>query len=325
VRLLQLSLARTGKHRVSKVVLTQDVPGEREWLATIFPGHTNFETESSGRWGVNSPALDYNDLHIYEIPWNDHNLKLDNLSNTYKSIFTVEASTLLNDNINWAYSDQFITTQKFSTFQNLPNQYYQMLHVARSGTVFVESLLKKQYWPLSQHVGISPDKTAELEITKQINDHSTNLTVALVYTTDFWRCLTSNVLGLRHGWHHYDSNFDWSKVDSIVITDDNIKLMENILINTWNFWCNLRNKFPNLDFYFLDGSAMISKYSQYTNHSAIKYDKTTLIKNYHEAKELFESQYLKKWNTIAARIQKHLTIMGCKLDLDNIQCMNESI
>jgi hypothetical protein len=309
---------------MSKIIFTQDIPGEREWLAAVFPGHLNFETESSGKW-LADPRADLNELHIYELPWNNPIYDLTTVKNAYKSFFNNDIDIVANDNVNWAYADQFVSTQNFTTFTDQPNRYYLMLHVARSGTVFVESLLQKRYQWQSNHIGISSDYTAERGALEKIIQYQNNITVALVYTTDFWRCLTSNVLSMHYGCHHYNSSFDWNTADPILITEQDIIHIENILIQTWNFWCNLRNMYPSIDFYFLNGAEMISKYNQYTTHKIINYDKTQLIKNYHEAKELFESKYLEKWNAMARRIQRHLTNMGCKVDLDNIQFANESI
>ena len=55
----------------NKIIFTQDVPGEREWIQSQFPGYSNLETVSSGKWSSEFP-LDNDQKNLYEIAFSDH-------------------------------------------------------------------------------------------------------------------------------------------------------------------------------------------------------------------------------------------------------------
>ena len=54
----------------NKIVFTQDVSGEREWIQSQLPGHTNLETSSSGNWPWDFPK-DTNQSQLFEIAFSD--------------------------------------------------------------------------------------------------------------------------------------------------------------------------------------------------------------------------------------------------------------
>jgi hypothetical protein len=310
---------------MTKLIFTQDVPGEREWLANQFPGHVNHQTTSSTGWTQEDLACAGN-KNIFEISWRDpchDELYQDNSLQRIKSFFSSDPSLSVDDNCNWALSDIFVSRSQYTEFSNRSNNFYLCLHVGRSGTVFVESLLKQHYSPLQNHIGISPDRQKNLQIVELIRQYQDNLAVALVYSSDLWRNFISTVLAVRYGYHHYDSNFDWSGCASIEISHYDFDNHINTLVYTWSLWCNLRSIFPSLDFYFLDGATMFDRYAKFTNHAPIKYDKKLLISNYSEAEQEFHYKHKTTWQQKLHRIQKHLTNMKCATTLDNIFPINQ--
>jgi hypothetical protein len=104
----------------------------------------------------------------------------------------------------------------------------------------------------------------------------------------------------------------------IFVTEQDFANAENLLISTWNFWCNLKCFIPDLDCYLLEFSNMINKYSHLTGHKEIPYNKKELIINYGELKTCYEQEYQKRWEALTNKGIAHLTNMHCKTDLDDL-------
>jgi hypothetical protein len=305
---------------MTKLIFTQDVPGEREWLANQFPDHINHQTASSSGWTAKD-LIQATDKDIFEISWRDpcyNELYQDSSLQQIKSFFSPNPNLSVDDNRNWTLSNNFVSRSQYVEFRNLPNQFYLCLTLGRAGTVFVESLLKQHYCALQNHIGIGPDRQKNLQIAELIRQHQNNLTVALVYSSDLWRNFISTVIALRYGYHHYNSNFDWSSCAPIEISQIDFDNHINALVYAWSLWCNLRSIFPSLDFYFLDGATMFDKYAKFTNHAPIAYNKAHLITNYNEVEQEFQYRYKTPWQQKLNRIQKHLVNMKCATTLDNI-------
>ena len=298
----------------NKIIFSQDLPGENQWLNSIFPGTMNLETVHSGKWNSDIP-VGGEEGKLYQIPYSD-NFNCNNLDQTlesYKSIYKLDSNISLIDT-NWCYADSLLFKKNtFSSFQNLNNEYFQAFTFARCGTVFTEDLLRKKFNTLSDHVttGNRKDIVQYLAIKK-------NVTIALTYRKNWWDWVTSKCIGNLKGYHHYAANIDWNSVAPITISLDDLEKLDQELIATWDYWCNVRCIFPNFDFYLLKFEDTLAAYSDISSHKKIPYDKKSLIANYAQAKDLFEYKFLQRWKVFESRCTKHLIEMGCetKLRLD---------
>lgn len=297
---------------MNKVVFTRDVDGERDWINSKFPGYTNLETIHSGKWFSNDSST-----AIYEIPYSDEfssDIDFKNIE-TYKSLYPADEDIILIDR-NWCNASNLLYDITFSTFQDLPNEFVQTFTFSRAGTEFVESLLSQHYKTLFYHyrINIESKNTNMLNILK----NKTDITIALVYRNNWWEWAISNIIGRQYGQVHYDNNIlGWDFAIPISLSDIDFATLETEIIHTWSFWCSLRNIFPQHDFYLLEFSDNIKRYSSKTSHSRVLYDKTKLIANYQETKEKFELQFLPRWKIMEHNSVKHLLEMGCKTNLDN--------
>lgn len=297
---------------MNKVIFTRDVDGERNWINKKFPDCTNLETIHSGEWYSND-----SDTAIYEIPYsNEFPSVIDYKTvETYKSIYPVDDDIILIDR-NWCNASNLVYDIDFSTFQDLPNEFVQTFTFSRAGSEFVESLLEKRYKTLFYHQRIKIAKFNKNMVN--VLHKKTDVTIALVYRSNWWEWLVSMLITEPYGATHCNNNVQgWQYAEPIDITTADILLLQTDIIQTWDYWCNLRNIFPNYDFYLLEFSDVISRYASKTTHSRVLYNKEKLVNNYHETKENFEQQFLPLWKTMEHNSVKHLLEMGCKTTLDN--------
>jgi hypothetical protein len=309
------------------ICFTQDVAGERDFINSHFPQHINLETNLSGKWSAEIPTSGTSkEKFLYEISYSDyfsHQQLLEFNMPTYKIFYKKDPAINVLDNRHWVYADQLLHNVDFQEFCNDLDPYFQVLHVARSGTVFTESILSKKYKKINNHIGISSDYGVNASII-DILDSNKKLTVVLLYNEDIWKVLTSTKIAKTYGYHHYGSVVDWEKLPPVILTDKDMLDFQSILISTFNWFCNTRSCLPTHNFYLLEGSNMINKYSGHTVHSKINYDKKKLIVNYNEAKQEFETYFQKNLQLITSRMKKHLIAMKCRTDIDNLN-LHESI
>lgn len=289
----------------NKIIFTQDVPGEREFLQARFPGHACLETVHSGKWAT-AASLPY----FKEIPFSDSIDKTEKFDDeTYVSLF--DSAAMQN---HWLHADNIVSNIDFSVFQN-NKEAYQVLTFGRVGTVFVESLFDKTCRQLSIHTTSEPSQVAR---TNKLLSENSDAYVVLTYRNNWWDWLTSTLISNNFGFHHYDDQIDWDQVEPFNITEEAIQSKEEQVISTWNFFLNTRLKFPNHSFYLLEFSEVIKRYQTHTAHRAMSYDKRKIIKNYDQAEEMFNQSYLSLWKLFEHRAVKHLINLQCRTDLDNL-------
>jgi predicted DNA binding CopG/RHH family protein len=309
------------------ICFTQDVPGERDFINSHFPQHINLETNSSGNWPAKMPTEGSSDKNfLYEIAYSDyfsHQQLLDLNLPTYKLFYKKNPSTNVLDNRHWVYADHLLHNFDFQEFRDELDPYFQVLHVARSGTVFTESILSKKYKKINHHHGVSCEDNVNAAWIDTL-DINKKVTVALVYNEDIWRVLTSTKIANTYGFHHHYSVIDWENLEPLVLTNKDMLDFQSMLISSFNWFCNTRSCLPTHNFYLLEGSNLINKYSKYTTHSKINYDKKKLISNYNEAKQEFETHFQKNLQLITFRMKNHLTAMKCRTNIDNLN-LHESI
>jgi len=300
----------------NKIVFTQDTAGERNWLNSQFCNFTNLETNSSGKWETNFPK-NGNNSQLYEIAYSDsHNLKkllacgLDRV----KSFYSNCPELAIKDNKYWVCANEFTSTATYASFEDKPK--FWVMHIARSGTVFVETLLKKFRTAHCHHTGIHPNNEVLLDYWQHAHSHP-EVALVLVYRPQLWEVLTSTVLAIQYGYHHSD-NFNWNLVKPIELTVKHMLHFESVLIRTLNFWCNLRSLLPSHSFLLLDGSKMISNYSHLVEHNKVNYNKQQLISNYIHAQNQWYDQFDSTATEMLNNAIMHLSAMNCKQNLNHL-------
>lgn len=299
---------------MNKIIFTRDAKNERAWIEQQFPNFINLETRSSGRWNsVFCENLDSNKL--YEIAYDDqytNDQLLNTTLDTYKSVFGPGS---LKDK-NWCYADKFISNKQFSSFQNLPNPYYIALTFGRCGTEFVETLINKKYQHITGHR--FPETIVENQQLLTLIQSTKDITVALIYRKQWWDWVTSMCIGQKIKFYHHYDQVDWNNLPTITIDKDDLDRLQLQLINTWDFYCNMRDLLPSYDFYLLEFETMLKNYSHKSSHARNPYNKKLIISNYEQMEDLFFNSYYNNWVKLSDRCIHHLQTMGCKTNLDNI-------
>ena len=296
----------------NKILFTQDILGERSWLTLKFPGYKNLETVHAGRWPDADPALIEDASYLLEIAESDNiDIHTDYQTDTYVSLFDKKSPQT-----KWVYADHLINKEEFPAFDDVNKSHYQGITFGRVGTVFIESLMNKTLTKLSAHTSVK-DKELNQKNIDLINRFPGTY-VVLTYRQDWWAWLTSMALSHHYGFFHYNDTIDWSTVDPITISKDDLLLHEQQVLSSWNFFFQVRTSCPAHSFYLLEFSDMIEKYQKDTTHQAMPYDKTKLISNYDQAKKMFEQEFLGRWQKWEQRAVKHLTSMSCRTDIDNL-------
>jgi hypothetical protein len=299
----------------NKIIFTQDVDGERDWIKSHFPEYANLETNSSGKWPATFPKNDHQSS-LYEIAYSDHHNVVDLLNcgiDRTKSFYSTDPLLVFKDNIYWACSDDFVSNVEYQTFVDKPS--FLALNLARSGTVFVETLLRKfrlQHRPHS----VTGEYSELINIWQEAKDNP-DVALVIVYRQELWEMCVSNVLGWTYGFYHGDE-FDWSLVEPIAIDTSYMLTFEAMVISTLNFWCNLRSLLPTHSFLLLDGMEIIRQQKDIVDHSKVSYNKKKLVTNYSDAREKWYSEFDDNLSRMLNNAIGHLKKMNCKQNLDHL-------
>jgi hypothetical protein len=300
----------------NRIVFTHDTIGEREWFASKFINYTNLETSSSGKWTKKFPISGCNS-ELYEIAYSDcqnlRELLFCDLDRT-KIFYSQDPELVIQDNKYWCCANDFVSTATYTHFTDKPK--FWVIHLARSGTRFVEELLQKFRILHRMHVGVDSSNSVMLDYWRHARLHP-EVALVFVYRPLLWETFTSTVLGQHYGYHH-GNEFDWSLVKPIEITIDDMLYFESILISTLNFWCNLRSLLPTHSFLLLDGNKMINNYHHLVNHDRVQYNKQQLICNYEQAQTQWYEQFDAATNKMLTNTIAHLSNMNCQQNLDHL-------
>lgn len=296
----------------NNIVFTQDAPGEREWIAQFFPGAVNFESEFSGKWPPNPFGHDFN--AVWEIP-PDSALDVSVVPATkYKSLFQIDAKFI---SPRWCDADKLLI-KDLDFVSTVRSDKAQVLHFARSGTVFLESILftKCKY---TKDRGWNPDDPHCDHWQLGGNDQLLYATVQqhkpdifFCYRKNWWEWFVSLQIGIQFDYYHYYDKVPWDELNAFEITADHMDQQAIRIHAAWNAMCHFRTLHPNLNFYIFEFSDLIQN-QNLTDHKKISYNKQSLIKNYNEAKELFESKYRAKFERWEQNAISHLQAMNCKI------------
>jgi hypothetical protein len=303
----------------NKIIFTQDLPGEREWLHSLYPDFTILETVYSGKWPSVFPK-DSDERLIWEIP-PESTIDVTSLScEKIKSLYTLDHKFI---HSRWCDSNSLIVNNL--QFSNRPkSSRVQVLTFNRCGTVFAESILyKKCGYTLatdkpyddagSFHTFLGGNDLALYSTVRQ-----TLPDIFLTYRSDWWGWASSLLIAHKFGYHHYNSDVSWETMDAITISPVELTILSAMARANWQALCHFRTIFPHLNFYILEFADIIQQ-SNRSDHKGIKYDKRKLIKNYDELQSTFNKDFLpqlKRWEENCVR---HLIHMKCEKirSLDN--------
>lgn len=131
-----------------KIVFTQDVPGERDWLYSHFPEHQNFQTRYSGLWPHHFP-IDTGSDTVWEIPAED---KIDTSNIDCDKILSVYSPDKELNVSRWTDSTKVLHNSIL--FGDSPKSpYAQVISIPRSGTLMLASILWRPGGPYKQPDG----------------------------------------------------------------------------------------------------------------------------------------------------------------------------
>jgi hypothetical protein len=290
------------------VCYTQDIPGEREWINSHFPGFINLETESSGKWNCI-----VNNKTIREIPFTDPCTVDLTSTKKIKTVYSNKLDLVIHDNM-ILLADELLINKDIN-FLNSTNPVvnkYMMFTFTRCGTVFTESILQKKYPAVQSHYGYVGHNKKEIVNMCSSDD----IRICLNYRSNWWNWITSYAIAEanRHmterGVLHYFDNVDWKSVVPTKITDDLFTKCEHYINSTFCFWCQLRLCLPNHTFSLFRFEDILPLYKNKTDHAQNPYDKTKLIIDYADTEQLFKERYLARWQAIEQKTLRFLKQMN---------------
>ena len=298
----------------NKIIFTQDVPGEREWLSTQFPEFNNLETEFSGKWPAVPFTQDSNTL--WEVP-PDSLLDVSTVNCTkYKSLYQLDTSFVSSK---WCEADHLLINDL--KFEPQPRaKKAQVLTFSRCGTVFLESILykkcgydKNRQWnpldPTADHVFLGSNDT-DAELYKLVNNVQPD--IFLCYRANWWAWAISVLISKHFDYYHYQDNVAWDAAEPVTITIDELDTLVREVRANWQSLCHFRTQFTHLNFYIFEFSELI-KNNHLTQHRAISYNKKRLISNYDQLQTVFEALYQPKFELWQKNCIGHLQTMGCQV------------
>jgi hypothetical protein len=290
---------------MNKIIYTQDLPGERDWLASQFLDFENLETEFSGKWPTKPFSNDHNT--IWEIP-PESMLDVSTVDCIkYKSLYQIESDFISH---RWCDSDQLLIRDLKFNSQPRSKQ-AQVLTFFRNGTMFLESIL---YETCGYVKGENHALLAAADQSKSTYDlaKKSRPDIFLCYRSDWWEWITSVLISEQFDYYHYDSDVSWEQLTSLEILPQDFEKWANIVRTNWQALCHFRTQFPDLNFYIFEFLTLI-KNTHLTKHRSINYNKKNLINNYQQAKTLFETQYLSKFQLWEKNCVNHLQTMNCQI------------
>ena len=294
------------------LVYTQDVDMERDWILSQFPGYKSLETFSSNRWPCSVPD-NFNRRDLYEIAYRDYFSHEQLININMPSMKSVFSNSLSMDDKNWIYADNIISNITFLPVTQVGND-YQVITFARTGTVFLESILNQRYFQLGEHLTLGT--RAENYKTKDFLRSNPTANTVVVYRKDWWNWLTSLFISETYGFSHHNDSINWSNLTPVELSQSYIESKQKQIINMWNFLCNLRVQLPENPFYLVEFSEFVNRYSNLTDHKKINYDKRNLISNFDLVEDLFRTQYEPVWKLFEINARRHLHFMKCFSNLD---------
>lgn len=306
---------------MNKIVFTQDVLGEREWLSSIFPRHKNFETEFSGLWPTKLPSDQGVDA-IWEIPPDSRSIVVDCPGEKILSLYQLNLNFISRY---WTQSDSFINRNiEFKRSSRSP--YAQVVTFNRCGTMFLESILfnkaisrytyNKEWVKVNQcpWTGKQSHHANILSANPKFYDfvREDKPDIFVIYRDNWWDWFTSMIISIKYKqFWHYDSEINFDDLTPITVNDNDLNEMNSFCSSHWNAICHFRTLFPNLNFYIVNFSTLVEENQKLTSHNKVSYSKKQLIENYDQVKEIFVQNYQDIYSLYEQRSVRHLKNMNC--------------
>lgn len=285
------------------VFYTQDLPHERDWLKQQYPDLDFRETYSSGKWNNLRPNS------AVEIPFVDRNIPVKNLLKNHKIAQQIKvvydqiaAPELEFGDISWTHTDQLCINQnlKFEQPNNKKFDSYMLFTFGRCGSLFLESILQKKMKSFAHHYCLDD------HINGANFPDSDDVLMIFLYRQNWWNWIVSTAIGQKIRLFHYDDQVDWDKITPFKLTMQKIAHLHQQQKMIFNFWCNLRLKYPKrrIDLYTFED--IIPRNQHLTAHQRIPYDTKKIVLNYNESKMFFEEKYLRQWQEVEKNALSHL-------------------
>jgi hypothetical protein len=328
------------------IIFTQDIYGERKWLENQLPNCQNFETIHSKKWPSDRP-VDLETNSIWEVPPDFTKNVSDWSGRKIKSLFD---PTKLESTNRWLDADDLLFDPEYFSHGPRSNKAL-VLHVARSGTVLLETILqnhckyeqisdwgggpatsikpgglvetvRKHAWPY--HPNYVSDNGQELGIAEYAIINNQQPDVFFLYRADWWGWITSTIIGNHKGYFHYNDMPDLSSTPLIEIRREDLDQSTTLIKYVFNNLCHMRTVFRNINFYVFEYGDLIKNQSL-SDHRKIPYDKKLLFTNYDQMQKTFEEEYLETLNLYRDRFINHVTKMKCQTptNFNNIYSSNK--
>ena len=301
---------------MNNIVFTQDVPGERDWLNSQFPGFKNLETEFSGKWPGHlfSQPCDT----IWEVP-PESTVDVVNVNcDKYKSLYQLDLNFISH---RWCEANKLLINNNIEFGSQPQAAKAQVLTFTRCGTVFLESILygpggydKDRGWnksdPTTDHAFLGGDDSVLYGLIEKSQPD-----IFLCYKNDWWSWATSLLICQNFDYYHYNDDVRWDQLPPFEISTKDLDMLAKKVHVNWMALCHFRTQFPHLNFYIIEFSKLI-KHADLTDHQGIKYNKKNLITNYFQTQTMFEDIYLPKFRRWQHNCLGHLQTMRCQLITD---------
>lgn len=214
----------------------------------------------------------------------------------FKSLYCVDSKYKNYADSSWIMPGKVIGYKKEKK-NYLNSKKCQVFTPGRSGTVFLEILLKNYYEKVLDHFKVNSkcdfSKHSEdiifLDTKKMQRDKTAD--IFFIYRTDLLAYFTSMAIALTAGFHH-ESAYDYSNVK--ILKKNYGKYIYQIsksLINYFNITCNLILSRQSTKFYLVNFENIIKNYSHVIKHKPVNYKrkKMELFEDY----EIFKAKCLR--------------------------------
>jgi len=213
----------------------------------------------------------------------------------YKSLYCIDNEYKNYNDYSWVMPGKLIGYQKAKKKNYFDCKRCQIFTPARSGTVFLEALLKNYYEKVINHFRLNSkcDFAKHSEDTFFLNKkikRDETVDIFFIYRTDLLAYFTSMAIALTVGYHH-ESAYDYSDVK--ILKKNYGKYIYQItksLIVYFNTTCNMILSNQSTKFYLVNFENMIKNYSHVVKHKPVNYGrkKIELFEDY----EIFKQKCL---------------------------------
>lgn len=214
----------------------------------------------------------------------------------YKSLYCIDNKYKNYNDYSWIMPGKLIGYQE-------PKRNYlnwkkcQIFTPARSGTVFLQELLKNYYkkvinhFTLNSKCNFAKDSEDIILLNENIKRDKT-ADIFFIYRTDLLAYFTSMTISLTAGYHH-ESNYDYSHVKILKKNYGRyIYQITKSLTDYFNTTCNMILSNQSTKFYVVNFENMIKNYSHVVKHTPVNYGRKKI--------ELFEDYEVFKVKCLSA-------------------------